>query len=367
MAKKTFDRKKETAKLDYKAEIRRLDQDGLQRLYLLWGPEDYLLDCFLDELKKRSFPDGEDSFSYRRLDGPFMDPYELQDAIDALPFLTERSFVEVRDVDVNALGAEEDEGQSKSKKNDPVEQVLKVLSDIPGHCTVVFTFGPEYKPDGRLKAVKGLRKLATEIVFTQQDQKPLEKWMRQHFSAAGKKIGDDALERLRFVSGELMSRLLPEIEKVASYAKGDTVTVADVDAVAHHIPEAYVFDMTEQIATRRFDQALGTLSELLADRSTQPIFLVALLGNQMKRLYAARLAIDQRLGTAYVTKVLGCTNYAADMTMRSARGYSLRQLKRAMELCVETDHRCKSSGEDADELLKQLVLDIIMVATDAES
>ena len=59
------------------------------------------------------------------------------------------------------------------------------------------------------------------------------------------------MQRLINVSGELMNGLIPEINKIASYTKGDRVTEADVDAVAHHIPEAVVFDMTEALAKRR--------------------------------------------------------------------------------------------------------------------
>lgn len=65
-------------------------------------------------------------------------------------------------------------------------------------------------------------------------------WLIRRFSAAGKSIELEAAQRLIFISGDLMSRLIPEIEKVAAYAKGDRVTVADVEAVANHIPEAVV-------------------------------------------------------------------------------------------------------------------------------
>ena len=34
-----------------------------------------------------------------------------------------------------------------------------------------------------------------------------------------------------------MNRLIPEIAKISAYAQGSKVTVADVDAVAHHIPK----------------------------------------------------------------------------------------------------------------------------------
>ena len=90
---------KEETKLNYGAEVRSLKECGPATLYLLWGPEDYLREQFLNELRKACLPEGEDSFSYRRIDGPELDVRELQSAVDAVPFLAERSFVELRGVE----------------------------------------------------------------------------------------------------------------------------------------------------------------------------------------------------------------------------------------------------------------------------
>ena len=81
-------------KLNYSAELRRLKDFGPERLYLLRGPEDYLREQYLGQLKKICLPEGEDSFSYKRINGPELDMHELRMAVDAMPFMTERSFVD---------------------------------------------------------------------------------------------------------------------------------------------------------------------------------------------------------------------------------------------------------------------------------
>ena len=96
MAKKD---KKE--KLNYNAEIRLLREQGPERIYFLWGPEDYLREAFLTELRGKCVP-SEDDFSYQRFDGPAVDMAALGEAVDMLPFFSERRFVEVRDYDINA-------------------------------------------------------------------------------------------------------------------------------------------------------------------------------------------------------------------------------------------------------------------------
>ena len=342
MAKKST---KTEEKLNYPAEIRSLKELGPGRLYFLWGPEDYLREQYLAQLKKLCLPEGEDSFSFRRINGPDLDAAELRQAVDAMPFLTERSFVELRDIDLNKL-AQSDE-------------CLQVISDIPSYCTVAFLQNAQFEPDGRLKFIKGLRSMAKELKFTPQSQGMLTDWIVRRFAAAGKGIELGAAQRLIFVSGDLMSRLIPEIEKIAAYAKGDKVTEADVDAVANHIPEAVVFEMTELISQKKYNSALAVLSELLSDKNNEPIMMLAVLGQQMRKLYAAKLAQEKALGQKFVMEVCAIKyDYIASKLMVAARGFSLPQLVRAVELCAEADFKMKSSSIEPRELLKEVVLRI---------
>ena len=336
---------KPEGKLNYSAEVRELKSRGPERLYFLWGPEDYLREQYLTQLKKICLPEGDDSFSFRRINGPDLDPLVLRQAVDAMPFLTERSFVELRDVDLNKLSQ--------------AEACLEVISDIPEYCTVVFLQSAQFEPDGRMKFVKGLRSFAKELKFTPQTQGMLTDWIVRRFAAAGKGIELGAAQRLIFISGDLMSRLIPEIEKIAAYAKGPKVTEADVDAVANHIPEAVVFEMTELIAQKKYNYALRILSELLSDKNNEPIMMLAVLGQQMRKLYAAKLAHQKNLGTKYVMDVCSIKyDYIASKLMTAARGFSLAQLKHSIELCAEADYKMKSSSTEAKELLKEVVLRI---------
>lgn len=337
-------KKKEEA-FNYPAELRTLKERGPERLYLLWGPEDYLREQYLFQLKKKCLPEGEDDFSYKRIDGPALDANAFQQAVDAMPFMTEHTLIELRDVDINKLA--------------DADACMKTISDIPDYCTIVFVQNAEYEPDGRLRFVKNLRSEGKELKFTQQSQGMLTDWIVRRFAAAGKRIDLSAAQRLIFISGDLMSRLIPEIEKIAAYASTDKVTQEDVEAVANHIPEAVVFEMTELMAQKKVNSALSVLSELLADKNNEPIMMLAVLGKQMRQLYAARLALEKNLGTKYVMEVCSMKyDYIAAKLLTAAKGFTLTQLRRAVELCAETDYQMKSSGADPKELLKEAVLRI---------
>lgn len=343
---------KDEEKLNYSAEIRLLKEKGPENLYFLWGPEDYLREQYLIQLKKLCVPE-EDGFSYKRLNGPELDLDRFQQAVDALPFMTERSFVELRDVNINRL-------------SDP-EPYLKVLADIPDYCTVAFVQSAQFEPDGRIKFVKGLRSSARELKFTAQSQGALTDWIARRFAAAGKSVELGAAQRLIFISGDLMSRLIPEIEKIAAYAKGDRVTESDVEAVANHIPEAVVFEMTELISQKKYNSALSVLAELLSDKNNEPIMILAVLGSQMRRLYGAKLASEKELGTKYVMEVCGVKyEFIANKLLAAAKGFRMGQLRQAVRLCAEADYKMKSSSADSVGLLKEVVVRIAAGEEDAQ-
>ena len=340
-------------KLNYRQELLKLKAEGAKTLYLLWGKEDYLREQYLMQLKSICIPEGESGFNFRRFDGPEISASALRQAIDSVPFLSERSFVELRDMDLNRLKE--------------AQEIQELLSDLPEYCTVCFVQNAEFEPDGRLKLIKTIREKGCELKFSQQGQGALIDWISRRFAACGKRIDFEAAQRLIFLSGDLMNRLIPEIEKIAAYAQGEKVSVTEVEAVAHHIPEAQVFELTDLLAQKQVNAAMNTLAELLAENEYDAIYLLAVMGSQMRRLYAARLAVEKKLGAKYVMDYGGVKyDFLANKLIASARGFSLKQLKEAVRISAETDEKMKSSGGDGRELLKDAVLKIAMECIDAK-
>ena len=340
MPKKLYNKKT----FSYKDVSRELKQGGPQRLYLLHGQEDYLLDRFVEELTKACLPEGVDDFSYRELDGAALNMQILSASVNALPFATERTLTVIRGYDINHC------------KESDLTVFESIISDIPDYATVVFINRGQTEPDGRLKAVKMLRKYANDIEFSEQGGSALNDWIRRRFSALGKRAGTDACEALVYASGSLMASLLPEIEKIAAGTPGDEVTVADVERLAFRIPETRAFDMTDRLAERDYDGAAACMSDLIA-MGEEPLLILGAVSYQMRRLYAAKLGQEEKLGRDFIVQTTGAKNsFAYDRLTASARRFSLKGLKRAVELCVETDYAMKSAGGDPQERLNELLV-----------
>lgn len=337
-------------KTDYGALLRELKDKGPQRLYMLWGAEDYLSESYLEELKKLCVSDCAE-FNYHRLDGSSLDMQRLAEAVEAVPFMGEHSLVEVSGFEPNAI------------KDNRAEQLKDIISDIPEYATLVLMLPTGYEPDGRLGSVKSIKKFGNALEFTSQPRSLLIRWIRKRFAALGKNIGEQECERLIFVSGELMTRLVPEIEKIASYVSGDTITMKHIDTLAQHIPEADVFIMTERLSQRDFDGAAHLMAELLQS-GEHPIMLLATIGMQFRKLYTVAVAMDCGKKRDELMEVLGIKYPGiVDKLMQAARGFSTRRLADAVELCAQCDYRMKSSSEDDEAILKELLL---RIAVDGE-
>ena len=334
---------KNEEKLNYAAVKRELKQNGPARLYLLHGEEDYLLESFIADLTRECLPEGADDFSLRELDGASLTMQQLADSVDALPFATERTLTIVRGLDLNHL------------KEQDAKALEAIASDVPEYATLALVCRGAQEPDGRLKAVKALRRHARDLNFTEQEETQLVRWIARRFAALGKSADSAACEVLIYAGGSLMSALIPEIEKIAAAVKGDAVSASDVEGLAFRIPAARVFDMTDAISARDFDKAALCLADLLA-MGEEPLKILGAIGYNMRRLYAARLARAEGLGDGFVKR---CTGVKFPFMLRrlteSASRFSLDGLRRAVELCAETDYAMKSSPSGDEELLRELL------------
>lgn len=347
---------KKKEQVEYAALEKALRAQGPARLYMLRGEEDYLRDKYLGILRDMCVPEGLDSFNYRRLSGPKLNLRELSDAMESMPFMGERSLVEVRDFDINKTGDYD------------AAEFAALLSDVPDWATVAFVFAPGYAPDGRLGPVKTLKKLAVDAEFTPQGDSALVNWVIAHFRENGKNCDRETASHMLFVCGSLMNSLLPEIAKVAGHAAGDTVTVGDIDALARRQPETSVFELTDALGEGRYDKACALLSDLLADREENVPKLLYMISEQMRRLYAAGIApgTDKRAYLMECFPELARSSFLIPKLLRSAALFSVPRLARAVSLCADCEFSMRDgSAVGEEDRLKELILRLAGDGNDA--
>ena len=315
------------------------------QLYIFHGEETYLRDHYLGRLREAVLTGGLGELNRHDLSARDMSPHALEEAVDCLPMMAERTLVEVTDFDLFKAGEKDREGY------------IRILSNLPDYCCLVFLYDIlEYKPDARTKLAQTVKAHSTVVNFARQSPRELVDWVRRHFKAQGKEIDSRLCEELIFLCGDLMHSLQQEIGKIAAYAKGDKITRADIEAVATPQLSAVVFRIADAIGEKNFDRAAATLGELYQMQKS-PYEIMGAFGKQMRQLYSARLALAGGKGAAWVAQLWGM-RYPADRLLVSARRFSLQWCRRAVVRCAQTDLAMKSTGQDAKELMTTLLLEL---------
>ena len=342
---------KEKTTLDYGAEIKKLRQEGPRRVYILRGEEDYLRDSYLSELKKLCLPEGTEAFNYHRLQGPGLDMAALRQSAEAMPFMGEHTLTEVRDLDVNRTSGYD------------VEALKAFLEDVPDWATVAFVFSPGYAPDNRLAPVKAMKKAGADIAFTSPGEAELLRWVVRRMESLGKRIDGPTANYLIWICGDRMNALIPEMVKIAGYASDRDVTRRDIDAVAKKAPETTIFNLTDALGAGEYDKAARLLADLLADKDEPPQRQIAMISEQFRRLYVARVAQDTGRGESYITACvpeLSGRAYPLRLLQRAGRSFSADRLARAVGFCAQCDYAMKDTGGDPEALMKELILRLAM-------
>ena len=213
--------------------------------YIFYGEESYLREYYLEQLRKTLVPSGFEEFNYHRLEGKDLTVQSLSEMAEAMPMMAERTLIVVTDFDLFKLGEEQR------------EKLLAFLEDIPPYCCVVFVYDTiAYKPNKTMKKLcRALDAHVQAVEFRPADSNDLIAWIARRFRALGKDIDRQTAEYLIFTCGGLMTGLVPEITKIGTYARGKTITQADIDAVADPVLSAEVFRLSDAVLQGNYDKA----------------------------------------------------------------------------------------------------------------
>lgn len=317
------------------------------RLYFFFGEENYLRSYYLGTLKKQLLTGPAEDFNFHRFTTENMSLDALQDALEALPMMAERSMVQVDDYDL-----------FKANEADR-ERLIAMLSDLPEYCCLVFYYETvEFKPDKRLKKLyEAVTANGTMVEFRKQEGRELVAWIRRHFLRQKKDIDDRLAQYLIYITGGTMTALASEIEKICTYAEGQIIQRSDIDAVVEPVLDAVVFDITDAIAAGDYSLALSKLQTLMKLQE-EPLVILGAIGAQMRRLRCAKVLGANGKGSDSLMKLCTIGDYPARKTMSSAGRVSMDFCDKAVVLCTETDYRMKTSYDDQQRLLELLLLQL---------
>lgn len=319
--------------------------------YVFHGEEGFLMQHYLEQLRKLLLDELTESFNYHRLNNENFDLRSFADAVENLPMMAEHTLVQVDDIDFFKLPESER------------EKISELLSDIPEYCTVVLTYVTlDWKPDKRLKKLwEPFEKYASIVEFAKQEPKDLIPWISRHFANQGKRISSELCRYLIDITDGTMTTLAGEIHKVCAYSGAEHIVRTDIDAVVEPVMDAVVFDMTNLLGDGQYAAALNKLHQLLKMQE-EPLSILGAIGGQLRRISTARTLLDNGKQVGDLMKITGMKEYPARKAMEAARRFRPELCKKAAELLLETDYKMKTSYDDPHRLLELLILQLAQEA-----
>jgi DNA polymerase-3 subunit delta len=325
----------------------------MKNLFFLYGNDEFAIARRLKEFEA-DFPDPTSAdLNTARLDARSMAEDELNNAVNAMPFLAPSRLVLLSDPSA---------GYSTPAARKKFEGFL---SNAPETACVVIHEGVEtkiYKDKAReekedekhwlvkwgKKAGIGLERHALPAEWQ------MTGWIVNETRRQGGEIVPPAAAKLAEMAGVETRQASHEIAKLLAYVNwARPVKVADVEAVSIVSAQENVFDFVDALAAGDGGSAQRLLHRLLENED--PFSLWGMVVRQFRLLLLAREILDARGDKEQVASALGVHPFVAEKTADQAKRFSMSALESIHHKLLEIDEGVKSSQVTLDLALDMLV------------
>ena len=265
----------------------------------------------------------------------------------------------------NALGLFVGEGrlvivdEPERWKAADVKDVVAYLAS-PAPATVLALVADEMKADSAL--AKAVAK-AGQVLTYEVPKKKLPEWVAEQFARAGAKADADACRALIEIVGDDLDELTTEIDKLGTWAAGDTVTLRNVEQMAAGRAETSIFSLTDAWGRRDVGAVLRSAEEIM-ERSHRPrsgelMRIIASLVNHVGRVRRCQRLADEGLRAREAAPRLKMHPFAAEKAFAQAANFSAEELGDALVRLAELDAAAKGGSRlPADLELERALVDV---------
>lgn len=308
----------------------------LKNVYLLYGTEDYLKRQYRDKLK-HALVEPDDTMNFSAYEGKDINPKELIDLSETLPFFKEKRMILV-----------ENSGFFKNSCDDLAEY----MSQVPESTCFVFV---EEEVDKRSKLFKAASRAGSAVEFETPKEDMLVRWILGRIQREGKKITQSVMQLFLSKTGSDMENIDKELEKLICYTLDKTeIAAADVEAICTGQTENKIFEMIDAISAKNQKKALDLYYDLLALKEA-PMRILFLIARQFQNLLLIKSMSAKGYPAVSIAKTAGMPSFAVQKNLRQAGAFKINQLKEAIEDCGQAEEDVKT-GRMADQLAVEILI-----------
>lgn len=286
----------------------------------------YIVSAFLTE---------HDELALERLDGEEVDYARIHEAVQSLPFLSNRKLVVLR---------------NPGRNKDFVEHFEQLTGDIAETNDVVVV---ESKLDKRLAYYKQLKKLTDFKDFARLDGNGLATYLVGYANKQGGNLdsGDARLLIDRVGANQLI--LMHELDKLLAY--GSKITRASIELLTDRTPQSSIFELLDAAFTGNVQRTMQLYDEQRSMRE-EPQKIMSMLVWQLYILAVAKAGGNRSAES--IAKDSGLNPFTVRKSQDLTRRISAAKLKQMIHDLRVFDVRLKSESLNADEVVRYYLLSL---------
>lgn len=312
-------------------------------LYLFYGKEDFLLDDLLQKIRQQLIGEEGQVFNYQVLEEEKNSFFELEEAINTLPFLGEKRLVIFKAVKLFS-----------GEKKDGDQFFVKMVEDLPDFTHLVI-ISPQV--DKRKKAYQALLKNGQAIELSPLKPWEIEKFLLERVGLMGKSLNRQAMAYLLEMVGKDLRMLLNELEKAALYVgEKESITQTDLENILSKQGEQNIFRFIDALGNHNCEEALSLLHQLLK-LGEPPVKVLYMITQQFRLIWQVKSLAEKGYDKGNIaTKIQQRNLYAVEKALAKGQNFTWNQLGSILENLLEADHKLKSSGESPKLVLEMLTI-----------
>jgi DNA polymerase-3 subunit delta len=236
--------------------------------------------------------------------------------------------------------------------------------EAPAPDTVLALVATDVKSDSPLAKACGAAGDVLRFDLPKHGRKTdLPAWAASQFARLDSPVEPDACRALIDLVGDDLYELANEIDKLATWAGGESITSADVERLAAGRAETSIFSLTDAWGNRDVAAVLAA-SESLLDRSGHPRArelprLVGLLASHVARVRACQALDAEGVRPRDAAARLKVHPYAAEKAFAQSRNFSAEELREATLRLAQLDLALKGKSRLAGDLeLARALVDV---------
>ena len=218
----------------------------------------------------------------------------------------------------------------------------------------------EVKPDSVLG--KSVAKHGQVLVFDVA-KRALPKWVAEQLQRQGAEADADACRALVELVGDDVEALATEVDKLATWAAGDRITVREVETLVAARSEPAIFELTDAWGRRDVPAVLAACEAILdrSERSRRDELarVAGALAAHVTRVRACQALAAEGVRPRDAAPRLKMHPFAAEKAFAHAGRFSVEELRGAVVRLAELDHAVKGGSRLAPDLeLQRALVDV---------